>query len=250
MARTHGRIKVEVWDAGSEFRELGIDAQWAYQMLVSQPSVSMCGTLAYTPKKWAKLARGLTLEVVEEALLELEEAWYVILDRDTDEVLIRSFVKHNTPWAMGNLVTAGRRQFREIDSEAIRVYLRERHPWLVDASMKTEQIREYEEGRASEGPSERTIPLALGHVSEQVSQHVSEDVSEHTDEHTRSRARRAGARTAMATTKATATANESSNLGRSTSREADDQPFDGEEPGAENGPGFQSPEDLLKEMPS
>jgi hypothetical protein len=168
MARTHGRIKVEVWEAGSDWRRLSLDAQWTYEMLVSQPQISMCGTVPYTPKKWAKLASDLTIERAEQAIHELEQAWYVIVDRETDELLVRTFVKHDQPWNMPNLIIAARRQFREIDSGTIRSYLADRHEWLLDGT-EPEKVKEYEKTRASQRTSERTLPLASEPTSEQES---------------------------------------------------------------------------------
>lgn len=164
MARTHGRIKVEVWDVGSDYRQLSIEAQWAYQMLVSQPGVTMCGTLPFAPKKWAKLAVGLSVERLEGVIAELEQGWYVIVDRDTDELLVRTFVKHDEPWRLHNLVVAARRQFQGIESEVIRDYLARRHEWMVDDSMDAEAVKKYEERRASERASERTLPMPIANV--------------------------------------------------------------------------------------
>ena len=161
MARTHGRIKVEVWDAGSDFRHLGLDAQWTYAMLVSQRMVSLCGVLPYTPKKWAKLAPDITGERLEDALSELEAEWYIIVDRETDELLVRTMVKHDRAWTNPKLVTAARKRFVEIESDAIKDYLGKRHAWLTNGVMEPEEVREYEENRELAGPSERTMELGI-----------------------------------------------------------------------------------------
>lgn len=164
MARTHGKIKIEVWDSGSDYRSLSVDAQWAYQMLVSQPGMTMCGVLLYAPKRWAKLACDLGLGRLEAAINVLEQGWYVIVDRDTDELLVRTFIRHDEPWKLSNLVKAARRQFREIDSQVIRDHLAEWHEWLVEPLDLPEKdwkdhIAAYEQRRTSERTSERTLPL-------------------------------------------------------------------------------------------
>ena len=97
---------------------------------------------------------------------ELEAAWYLIVDRDSDELLIRTFVKHDQAWNIPNLVKAGRRQYREIESSAIREYLAARHEWLVDDQI---DARPYEEERSSERASERTLRLASEQTSERAS---------------------------------------------------------------------------------
>lgn len=158
MARNYGKIKVEVWEPGSDYRQLSLEAQWAYQMLISQESVSMVGSLLYTPRKWAKLAAGLDTGRVEAIIGQLEQAWYVIVDHDTGELLIRSFIKHDEGWRLPNLLTGARLAFRALESEAIRDYLARRHPWLVDSSLGKDDIDAYERDQPA---SERTISLPL-----------------------------------------------------------------------------------------
>jgi hypothetical protein len=147
MPRTYGRIKVEVWESGSDYRRLPAEAQWAYQMLVSQPSVTMIGLLDYAPRKWARLAAGMTEERLEAYVVTLEQARYVIVDRDSDELLIRSFVKHDEPWRLPNLLTSARTAFRAVESPPIRGYLAERHPWLADQTPR-EKVEVYEREQA------------------------------------------------------------------------------------------------------
>jgi hypothetical protein len=172
MPRTYGKTKVEVWESGSDFRLLSLEAQWAYLMLVSQESVSMAGTLPYAPRKWAKLAAGLTVERLEEIVGELEAEWYVIVDRESEELLIRSFVKHEAPWRTPNFLTAARSKFRSTESELIRDYLAKRHPWLVDLTVEKDEI-EALESQASARPSERTSPLPFERASVQASSRTS-----------------------------------------------------------------------------
>lgn len=158
MPRNYGKIKVEVWEPGSDYRRLTLEAQWAYQMLISQESVSMVGSLRYTPRKWARLAANLDEARVEAIVAQLEADWYVIVDRETEELLIRSFVKHDEGWRLPNLLTGARLAFRAIESEPIRDYLAERHPWLADRTIKKEAIEEFEREQPS---SERTLSLPV-----------------------------------------------------------------------------------------
>jgi hypothetical protein len=179
MPRNYGKIKVEVWESGSDYRLLSLEAQWAYQMLISQEGVSMIGLLRYAPRKWARLAAGLGEGRVEAIIAELEQSWYVIVDRDAEELLIRSFVKHDEGWRLPNLLTGARLAFRAVESEAIRDYLAQRHPWLLDKSIPKEQIESFERDQPA---SERTLPLPLitdvrTDVSTDVTTHVATDVT-------------------------------------------------------------------------
>lgn len=144
MARSYGVLKPSLWEPGSDFRQLDRGVQWTYEMLISQPQISNLGLLDYTPERWARLAADLTAGQLERDIEELARHGYVILDLDTGELLIRTFVKHDKVWAQPKLVTNCRRLIREVESEPIRSYLVQRHPWLVDNTFDKAQILAWE----------------------------------------------------------------------------------------------------------
>jgi hypothetical protein len=119
-----------MWEPGSEFRQLSPMAQWSYTMLLSQPQISNLGLLPYVPEKWVRLAAGLTTEQLEEALHELEDRHYVIIDKDAVELLVRTFIKHDQVFTQPALTTNARVLIRSVESETIRTYLLNRHVWL------------------------------------------------------------------------------------------------------------------------
>jgi hypothetical protein len=144
VPRSHGVIKVSVWEVGSGFRALSLDAQWAYEMLISQPQINNCGLLPYTPEKWVRFAAGLDKFRLGEALLELEIKRFTITDADTGEILVRTFIKHDQIWKQPKLVTNARKLIREVESERIREYLLSRHPWLTDETWLLKKIEQHE----------------------------------------------------------------------------------------------------------
>jgi hypothetical protein len=132
MARSYGVLKTSAWDVGSDFRNLSTDGQWCYVMLLSQPQINNLGVLPFTPEKWGRLAGDMTRERVTRALAELAEARFVIVDVDAAELLVRTFIRHDKVWSQAKLVTNARKLIREVESDAIRGYLIDAHPWLVD----------------------------------------------------------------------------------------------------------------------
>lgn len=94
MARSHGKILVDIW-IDPDFLALDLAAQWAYMMLLSQPKLSLVGSIDYEPHRWAQLANGLTERRLEGALSRLEAAGFVCIDRTTREVLVRSMTRHD-----------------------------------------------------------------------------------------------------------------------------------------------------------
>lgn len=156
MARSYGVLKSTLWEPGSDFRQLDPLTQWAYTMLISQPQISNLGILAYTPEKWARLAAGLTVEIVEGAIAILEAGRYILVDLDTGELLVRTFIRHDKVWMQPKLVTNARKLIREVESERIRAELCTQHPWLVN-DWTRDEILAFEEAKEtpSDTPPER-----------------------------------------------------------------------------------------------
>lgn len=92
--RSYSRFKLEAWTQ-PEWRALTSSAQRLYMLLLTQPTLTAAGCLPRQPRKWAQLAADTTVESIEQALAELAEARYVLLDDDTEEVLIRTFIHHD-----------------------------------------------------------------------------------------------------------------------------------------------------------
>lgn len=94
MARSHAKILVSVW-RDNDWKALSLPAQWLYWVLLSQPKLTLVGSLEVTPGRWAQYANGLTRRMVDDAFYELRENRVVLVDDDTDELLIRTFTTHD-----------------------------------------------------------------------------------------------------------------------------------------------------------
>lgn len=94
MARNYGRFTTSVWLDG-DFTGLTPTQQAVYFMLATQPNVTAAGTLELTLRRWASLADGMTPETLRDELKQLESSTghHVVVDEDTEELLIRKFVK-------------------------------------------------------------------------------------------------------------------------------------------------------------
>lgn len=143
MARSYGAVKVSVWEVTSDFRRLELAAQWGYMMLISQPQLNNLGVLPYAPEKWHRFAADINRDALHGIIDQLVEHHYVVVDTETDELLVRTFIKHDKVWAQPKLVTNARRLIREVESQLIRDTLTARHPWLIDTSDKA-QIEHHE----------------------------------------------------------------------------------------------------------
>jgi hypothetical protein len=165
MPRKLGIVQTAIW-VDEDFRALTADAQRAYILFLSQPKITNCGVIAYLPRKLARLAADDSPTRLERAVDELAAARFVIVDRDTDELLVRTFVRHDKIESQPKLKAAAIDEFREVESLQIRRILREENPGLFDDIRDPRPLNQ----PILEGLTE---PLAEG-----VSQGVDEGVSE------------------------------------------------------------------------
>lgn len=123
MARTAALVKTSMWDVGSDFRQLTPDAQRVYLLLLTQSQLTSCGVITYIPERWSRMAAGDTTASIEAAIAELEHGRYVIVDRDTSELLIRTFIKHDQVLDKPNIVKQAQREYKTIESTLLRDHL-------------------------------------------------------------------------------------------------------------------------------
>lgn len=122
MARGHGRILTSIWD-DADFLALDERAQRLYLFLISQPNLNHAGLLDLTLKRWSRKARGLTSAELEKLLQALEEARFIVMDEDTEELLIRSFVRNDGVWKQPKVMGAMVSGALEISSWRLRAAL-------------------------------------------------------------------------------------------------------------------------------
>lgn len=126
MARSRAWITTEIWHE-PDWPSLDQGSQWLYWALLAQPDLSACGVIVYRPKIWAGLADGLTPRRVSEELQQLVRAHKLLVDNRTDEVLVRTFVRHNVLHSP-NLVKAAARAYDAVHSGQLRKVIVEQFP--------------------------------------------------------------------------------------------------------------------------
>lgn len=131
MPRTHGRIYTSIW-ADDDFRQLDKDDQRAYLMLLSQPQINNCGVVPYVPKKWIRLAANEDEHAMLDAFANLVDRRFIVVDEETDELLIRTFIKHDRIEKQPQLTEAAKREFLAVESRPIKLVLLGEYPQLFD----------------------------------------------------------------------------------------------------------------------
>ena len=119
MARDHARIQTAIWD-NPDWLKLDQGAQHTYWMLTSSKNVSYAGVVDYVPGRWTGLAKGLTETKLRASVRVLERGKFVVIDRKTHELLIRSFIRHDKILARRNMGHACGRALGLVHSEALR----------------------------------------------------------------------------------------------------------------------------------
>lgn len=119
MAREYGRLWLSIWN-NRDFLDLDMPPQWLYMALLSQPGMATCGVLSFAPNRWATLTPKVTGRQVEKAVAALEEGAFIVVDRGTDEVLIRSHLRHDKPLRTTNTAKAVVRTWRQVASVELR----------------------------------------------------------------------------------------------------------------------------------
>ena len=94
MPRDHARTKVDIW-GDDDWLDLTVDAQMLYFTLYTSAGLSLCGSGDWHPGKLCNRASDWTLDRITHAAAELSRELFLLIDPETDEHLIRSWIKHD-----------------------------------------------------------------------------------------------------------------------------------------------------------
>jgi hypothetical protein len=92
LARDHARVNVTIW-TDPDFRALPPAAQHLYLTLWTSPTLTYCGTHDWRPARMSGLSNGFTGEHLETVAACLEARHFLVIDRGTEEALIRSWAR-------------------------------------------------------------------------------------------------------------------------------------------------------------
>ena len=120
MARTYAKLMVSI-STDPDFCALTETAQRFYLLLLANPKLSSAGCIPYQPTKWVRWASDSTPTTVACALEELEARHFILTDQATEEVLIRSFIRHDGGWKNPKMLKGVQSTIGSIESEALRI---------------------------------------------------------------------------------------------------------------------------------
>ncbi len=118
MAREYARVKITIW-TDPDFRAVSEAAQRLYFLLLTSPSTNLCGVSDWRESRLRALASNSTVDGLRNAAWELGEANLIAIDPDTEEVLIRSFVRHDGVLKSPNMTAALVKDYASIASQKL-----------------------------------------------------------------------------------------------------------------------------------
>ncbi|ONI87345.1 hypothetical protein ALI22I_23270 [Saccharothrix sp. ALI-22-I] len=113
---------MHIW-TDPDFIELSAVAKLIYLQLLSQPKLAYSGVLDLAAKRWARSHPDLDVATVRAALSELDAARFLVVDQETEEVLVRSFIRRDELWKQPNMLRGALRVAFEIVSPILRAAL-------------------------------------------------------------------------------------------------------------------------------
>ncbi|PWK83213.1 hypothetical protein C8D88_11198 [Lentzea atacamensis] len=119
MARDHARFYLSMWD-DPDFIALSALAKIVYVQLCMQRKLAYSGELTVSVKRWSKAHPDQDTDSIRAALSELDAARFTVTDHDTDELLIRSFIRSDKLFKQPNVLRAALRSAFEIESPLLR----------------------------------------------------------------------------------------------------------------------------------
>lgn len=122
MPRDHARVNVTIW-TDPDFRKLPLVAQHLYFMLWTSPALSYCGVHDWRPGRIAALADDLIASDVELIGACLEARHFIVIDRDTEEVLVRSWARFDGLMKQPRMAVSYASAYAQVASPTLRSVL-------------------------------------------------------------------------------------------------------------------------------
>ena len=94
MAHEYAKVNVAIW-GDQDWKQLTRDEHWLYFLLWTHPKTNAAGVADWRPGRLASHAAQTTAHDVERIAASLQAKRFILVDHDTEEVLIRSYIKHD-----------------------------------------------------------------------------------------------------------------------------------------------------------
>jgi hypothetical protein len=161
MARNFAQVQLRIW-LDDEWLGLTVEAQHLYMLLLSQEDIGPSGLIPLRPRRWAKLAANGSVDNVMASLLELDEAAFLVVDTETAEVLIRTFIRNGENYKHVRLLRTALNQAERAESPRIRSALGQelaKLPKVVVPELTPKNAKAVEEARIEQDHLDTVVSM-------------------------------------------------------------------------------------------
>lgn len=95
------KLSRSIW-TDKDFIALPASAQRLYILIISQPDISHVGIVPLMPGRWERFAADTPADELAESLRVLEAHGFVVVDRSTHELWVRSYIIHDEAFRLTN----------------------------------------------------------------------------------------------------------------------------------------------------
>jgi hypothetical protein len=127
----YGKLLSRIW-SDEYFVALDARPQQLYCLLISYSTRNLAGVLPLTMKRWSNCTGDATIDNLTQALIVLAANSFVVVDWDTEELLIRTFIRNDEVYRQPNLMKSARKFALQVESEALRWALHDELERLPD----------------------------------------------------------------------------------------------------------------------
>jgi hypothetical protein len=103
-----------------DFRDLNMPEQHLYKLLMTHPTLNYAGVVDWRPARLAAMTAGATADGIRSAAVSLQAKRYVFVDDETEEILVRSFLRHDGLLKQPKLSISMVNAYASVASKAIR----------------------------------------------------------------------------------------------------------------------------------
>lgn len=122
MAKEYGQLRHDIW-SDDDWLDLTVPAQHLYMVLLSDPTLNYCGVAAWHVGRISQRSAENSPAASLLAALELSERHFIVVDESTEEVMIRSYLKHDPILKNPRLAVTMSKEYGVIGSRKIRAAL-------------------------------------------------------------------------------------------------------------------------------
>lgn len=118
----YAQIRPAMW-LDDEWRRMTRDGQWLYLLVLTHPERSLAGVLDWRPGRIKEFSAECSIRDVMIAAQECSDKHFLVFDQGTEEVLVRSFVRHDGLLKQPRMGVAVANAFGSIGSNKLRAAL-------------------------------------------------------------------------------------------------------------------------------